>query len=321
MTTAAPAAAAAPETGAEGGQEEGAPAQRAAPVAPPQPRKLKLKGIDGPDVEREYDEAELVGLAQRGKQTARILSKAEERAQAAARKEAEYEAKLAKIKSGDVKAQRAYLKEMGVDVRKLAEAEVEEYFTEKELTTEQKRIRELEAKEAEWQAKDADAKKKADKEAEEAEQARHEDELSNLFLEVMQLARLPKTSSRPAFMRIASLYQSASETGVELTPELAAERVKGALKAEQKALFYKESVDPRTDQKTQVLDMDAMEEWFSEEDWKAINRRAVEKFRQRRAGGPPPAVQRQGTTQEQPPPSSKGAGRKNFWKELDTRIK
>lgn len=318
MTTAAPAGVApAPESGPEGGQEGGTNGQ----PAPPTPRKLKLKGIDGPDVEREYDEAELVGLAQRGKQTARILSKAEERAQAAAKKEAEYEAKISRLKGADAKAQRAALREMGVDVRKLAEAEVEEYFSERELTPEQKRIRELEAKEKERQAKDSEAKTKAEQEALETEEAHHRDELSALFLDVMELARLPKSSSRAAFARIAPLYQAAQSTGVEISPEVAAERVKGALRAEQKALFYKEGLDAKG-QKTQVLDLDAMEEWFSPEEWTAINRRAVEKFRARRTSAAAPSPVKPQATQEQMQAGDKSTpGRKNFWKEVDKRFK
>lgn len=314
MTTAAPTQAA--PAPAEGTPEQ-APGATGSLTAPTAPRRLKLRGLDGDD-ERDYDETQVVGWAQRGKKASQILSKAEERAQEAARKEAAAEERFARLKSKDVGSIRATLRELGVDVRALAEVEVKDYLEEKDLTPEQRRIRELEANEGKRRTADEQAKKKADADALEAEQKVHEEELSSLFLEAMKIAKLPRTSAKAAFPRLASLYQTAAASGIELSPEVAAERLRGALKAEQRALFYRESADPRTGQKREELDLDALEEWFTPEDWKAIQRRGVEKFRKNRLAGAQPPPQRAPPAEEQPTAAPKG---RNFWRELDKRTK
>lgn len=273
---------------------------------------MRLKGIDG-DEEREYDASEVASWAQRGLQVSRIMSKAEERAQAAAKKEAEVEARLAKFKSGDAQQIRAALREMGVDVRKVAEFEVQDYLQEKDLSPEQKRIRELEASEAKHKETEAQAKKRQEEEALEAEVRRHTDELSNLFLSVAEVANLPRTSAQAAFPRIAMMYQTAQAAGVELTPELAAERLRAQLQAEHKALFYKKT------EQGEALDLDAMEKWFTEDDWKAIRKRAVDRWKASKAQGAPVAPTQ--STQAAPQPTKHGTGPKSFWRELDKRVK
>jgi hypothetical protein len=107
MTTAAPAASAAPASttatpgvasGPEGEGTPGAEGQEAPAQATTARRLLKLRGLDGDD-EREYAEEHVVGLAKRGLKSNQILSKAEQRAQEAAKKEAAAEEKLARLKS------------------------------------------------------------------------------------------------------------------------------------------------------------------------------------------------------------------------------
>jgi hypothetical protein len=194
---------------------------------------------------------------------------------------------------------------------------VEDYLSEKDLTPEQKRIRELEGKEKERADADTKAKQQADQQKLDAEVAEHTDQLSQLFLEVMAQAKLPKSSSKAVFPRLASLYQTAAAAGVEITPDVAAERVRGALKAEQKALFYREEVDARG-QKREVLDMEAIEEWFSPEDWTAINRRAVAKYKASRQPGAPAPQQRQ-PVDSAPSVDAKHTPRRDFWRELKAR--
>lgn len=272
---------------------------------------MRLKGIDG-DEEREYDASEVASWAQRGRQVSRIMSKAEERAQAAAKKEAEVEARLAKFKSGDVQQIRAALREMGVDVRKVAEFEVQDYLQEKELTPEQKRIRELEAETAKHKETEAQAKKRQEEEALEAEVRRHTDELSTLFLGVAEAANLPRTSAQAAFPRIALMYQTAQQAGVELTPEIAAERLRSQLQAEHKALFYKKT------EQGEVLDLDALEKWFSDEDWKTIRKRAVDRWKASKTQAPPAAPAQAVAPQ---PAMKTGRSSANFWRELDKKVR
>ncbi len=256
----------------------------------------------------------MTGLAQRGRQVSRIMSKAEERSQAAAKKEAEVEARLAKLKSGDAQQIRAALREMGVDVRKVAEFEVQDYLQEKDLTPEQKRIRELEAETAKHKETEAQAKKRQEEEALEAEVARHADELSNLFLVVAEAAKLPRTSARAVFPRLAMMYQTAASAGVELTPEIAAERLRGHLLAEHKALFYKKT------EQGEELDLDALEKWFSDDDWKTIRKRAVERWKAHKTQAAPVAPV-QSAPAAAPQAGKRGQAAQNFWRELDKRVR
>lgn len=243
------------------------------------------------------------------------MSHAEQRAQEAAKKEAAAEARLAKFKGGDFQAIRSALKEMGVDVRRLAEVEVQDYLQEKELTPEQKRIRELEAETAKHKETEAQAKKRQEEEALEAEVQRHTDELSNLFLGVAEVANLPRTSAQAAFPRIALMYQTAQAAGVELTPEIAAERLRSQLQAEHKALFYKKTEQGET------LDLDALEKWFTEEDWKTIRKRAVDRWKASKTQAPPMAAAQSAQTATTPQPGKRGQATQNFWRDLDKRTR
>lgn len=266
------AAAAAPTAGAvDTSPTEGTPTQPGADghaqAQAAAARKFRLKGIDG-DEEREYEESHIVSLAQRGKRSAQILSKAEQRAQEALKREADVEGKLARLK--DPKSLRATLKELGVDVRALSEEELLEAIEEQKLTPEQRRIRDLERTMQEKEEAEANSKKQAEEKALEQETQRHVEQLSAIFLEVMTKAGLPKTSSRQAFPRIAALYQAAEAAGVELTPEVVAERVKSSLRDEHKALIGS-------------MSMDELAEWFGAEKMKAIRQHAVEQYKRNKA--------------------------------------
>lgn len=289
---------------------------KAAATPPPAsaPQKLRLKGIDG-DEEREYDASEVASWAQRGRQVSRIMSKAEERAQAAAKKEAEVEARLARFKSGDAQQIRAALREMGVDVRKVAEFEVQDYLQEKELTPEQKRIRELEAETAKHKETEAQAKKRQEEEALEAEVQRHTDELSNLFLSVAEAANLPRTSAQAIFPRLAMMYQTAQQAGVELTPDIAADRLRAQIQAEHKALFYRKT------EQGEALDVEALEKWFTDEDWKTIRKRAVDRWKASKTQAPPVAAAQSAQAATAPQPGKRGQATQNFWRDLDKRTR
>lgn len=260
---------------------------------------------------QEYEQSHLVELARRGKKTAQIMSKAEQRAQEGLRKEQEAEARLARLKSKDLKEQRAALKELGFSEIDFAKAVAQEVMETEALTPEQRRIRELEQTLQQEEAAKTKAKKGEEAKAAEAETQRHIEEFSNLFLDVMQRAGLPRGSATASFYRLSAMYQAADAAGAQLDPDVAAERLKHAMRDEHTALFRK---------KDGALDLDAFEASFSPEDWKAINRRAVEKYRASRSGRP--------TVQQAPAPQAapgNGASRPsrpgNFWKELDQRLK
>lgn len=269
------------------------------------------------DGEQEYDRTHLEGLAKKGKESARLLSKAEQRAQEAAKKEAEVEKRLARFKSKDVKEIRAALREMGVDELSLANAVGTEKLAEMDLTPEQKRIRDLEAKEAERLKQDDEAKSKETEAKRAAEVERHKETLADTFMQAMEIAKIPKSSARVAFSRLAMLYQAADGMGLQVTPEQAADVMRNGLKDEHKSLYSR-----KNEQGAEELDVDALEsavtEWFGEEGWKAMNRKAVARYRANKAQGviAPPAPR-----EEAQPEAQKPARGRNFWKDLNERLK
>lgn len=305
----APTAGGAPQAGAAA--QPGMPAGNSHPEAKPGETKqqtLQRIRMDLGDGMQEYEEETIRGLAQRGKKSSQILSKAEQRAQEATKLKEEAETRLSRLKSKDLREQRAALKELGLDEFALADAVAREYTEAERLTPEQKRIRELEQKAAEREEADRKAKEEEGKKAEGAETERHREQFSTLFLDVMQRAGLPRESAGMAFPRLATLYQAADVAGVEVDPDVAAERLKDAFRKEHTALYRK---------KDGTLDLDAFEASLTPEDWKALNRRAVEKFRAARAGGAPVVQPKQPAVEQREEKQTNGA-RRNFWKTLGT---
>lgn len=266
--------------------------------------------------EREYDPAYIIEHAKRGKKSAQTVSIAERKFQEAQKRHEEAEAREADFKSGDPKRIRAALKRMGVDERTLAnhvgqdlleEMEASKDPTRKALLESQRKLREME----EGQAK---TKAEQEQKALEAETARHQDELANLFTETMSRTGLPKESATAVFHRVAQLYAAVEGSGGKVDPDLAAARVRAAVDAEHRALYWKpgEGGGP-------VLNIEAVKALFGAEGFDALRRHAVEEYRQKRAAGaqqstPPPKPQ-----QPEPEPQQKGRG--NFWKNLDQRLR
>ena len=272
-SAAPPAPAPAGDPGAQPGEGNAAPGEKAPQQA--QARKLRLRGLDG-DEEREYDEGHLVGLAKRGKNAAQLVSLAEKKAQEAAKREQQIEERLSRLKGGDVRAARAALKELGVDVRKLSEAEILEAVEEEKLTPEQKRIRTLEREKEERETADADSKRKAEEAQLRQEEETELNAISTTFQEVMELAGLPRQSAVAVGYRLVPLFQAAHAAGVQVDPELAAERVKSALMVEHKALFT--GKDGKTD-------FGAMAKWLGPEAMTELRKLAVQEYLKGRNGG------------------------------------
>jgi hypothetical protein len=305
--TAAPAA----PVPAVGGQPSGVAANTHPEAKPGETKAQTVARIkaDLGDGEREYEQDHVLELARRGRKTAQTMSKAEQRFQEAQRAQEATEARLARLKSSDMKERRAALKELGLNEMDLARTIAEEVTALEQLTPEQRRIRELEEREAAREAEARKAKDEEGKKAQEAEVERHREEFANVFLDVTQRAGIPRESAQVAFHRLAAMYQAA---GGELDPDVAAVRLKDALRKEHTALYRKQDG---------ALDLDALEASLTPEDWKAINRRAVEKYRASRgiSGAPRPPPQ---PIEEHPEPPTSGAKRGgNFWKTLDKQYR
>lgn len=314
MADAAAAPAPVPGTTGTGGNQSatgtGQPAN-AHPEAKPGETKAQTVArikADLGDGEQEYEQSHVLELARRGKKTAQTMSKAEQRYQEAHRAREETETRLSRLKSPDLRERRAALKELGLDEMELARSVAQEVTDLEQLTPEQRRIRELEGREAERVTADAKTKKEAEAKAEKALEDRYTNEFSDIFMDVMERAGLPRESASPAGHRLALMYQAADG---ELDPDVAAVRLKDALRKEHTSLYRR---------KDGALDLDAFEASLTADDWKAINRRAVERYRAQRRPGAAPSTPapRQEPQQEQPTNGSRRPG--NFWKELDKRL-
>lgn len=307
-TTGAPAAQVPEPTGTNGTPQASKGQPTAAQIA-----KWKADLGEG---EQEYDPKHLTELAKRGKKAAQTLSLAERRAQEAQQRHAEAEAREADFKSGDPKRIRAALKRMGVDERTLAnevgrdlleDMEAEKDPTRKALRESQRKLQQLE--EERQQAKKSEADK-----ALEAETARHQDELATLFTETMSRTGLPKESATAVFHRVAQLYAAVEGTGAQVDPDLAAARVRAAVDAEHRALYWNKGADGKPS-----LNVEAVKAIFGPDGFDALRRHAVEEYRQKRAAGAQPTAPTPKPQQSEQEPQQKGRG--NFWKEIDKRLR
>lgn len=260
------------------------------------------------DGEREYEQKHVLELARRGMQTAKTMSKAEQRYQEAQRERAAAEAKVSRLQSKDLKERRAALKELGLDELELARAVAEEVTSLEQMDPKDRQILEYQKREAEREAADKKAKDEAAQKERTARQKQYEDEFSNLFMDVTQRAGLPRESASVAAQRLALMYQAADG---ELDPDVAAERLKDSLRKEHTALYRKPDG---------TLDLDAFEASLTPEDWKAINRRAVEKYRASRGIQAPSALQPRQEAQPEPPANGRTRGG-NYWKDFDKRLR
>ena len=206
-----PATAATPNTGT------------AAPISatPTEIRKLKLKLDTG---EVEMPESEVIAWAQKAKVADKRFQEA-----AAQRKEAE---QLFEFFKSDPKAA---MKKLGIDPREFSENFLMEAIKQEAMSPEQRRAAENEQKLREYQTKESEVKKKAEREEllklESTEMVR----LDNLFVEALKSSGLPKTNY--TVKRMAELTMVANRNGWTLDPQSLAKLVHEDLINEQKALF------------------------------------------------------------------------------------
>jgi hypothetical protein len=296
-----------------------APAAQA--PAATQPAETKAEAVarykaDVGDGEQEYERGHLEKLAIKGKEAARLVSKAEQRSQEVAKKEKEMEARLARFKSKDVKEWRAALKEMGVDELTLANAVGTDLMAEADLTPEQKEIRSLRSREQERAKQDEDAKGKEADAKRTAEVERHKGDLAELFEESMEAAGLPKSSVSVAYPRLARAYMAADAAGVKLTPAIAADVLRSGIEDEHKAMYSKQ--DEKTGQS--VLDVkelgSALTRMFGPDAMNALNRYAVQQYRASKGASVVSAAPPLATTPSEEQAQEAPAHKRDFWKEL-----
>lgn len=181
----------------------------------PAPRMLKFM-LDGR--ETELPESEVVGNFKKGRESAKLLSLAQQRKEEALREKATAEGLFARLKKGGAET-RAVLRELGVDPAKVGEEEILEMIAREKLTPEQKREKELhdKLKGFEDEKKKAEDDKKAAVHKEEVQ--RHADELGGLFTEALIASGLPKSAAPVLFPRLAAIYLQNEKAGLESTPE------------------------------------------------------------------------------------------------------
>lgn len=226
-----PAPSGSPGALAPGAQPNATPGQKPGETpAQAEARRLKLR-LGDKDVE--LDESEVVANYEKGRNADRLLSKASERRQEALRAKAEAEGLLTKLK----KDPRAALRELGVDVRKLSEATILEEMEIEQMTPEQRRAYDAEQKLKEYEAEKQRAEEEKQQAVHQEEVQRHQEEFSNLFLETMEKAGLPRGSARFVAYRMAHLYAQNEAAGLESTPEEMAAHVLQGVQAEHRGVL------------------------------------------------------------------------------------
>lgn len=226
----------------------GAPSPAGAPGQPQQPnapkpgetpaqaeaRMLKRKTGNG---EVEIPESEVWANYDKGRGSAQLLSKANERREEALKAKTYADGVLSRLKDkGNV---REVLRDLGYtkeDLRAMSEAEIIEAINEEKMTPAERRAYEAEQKVKQYETE----KQKAEREKQEAAHSeaveRHKDELANLFLSTMESTGLPKSAGRFVMHRMAHLYAQNEQAGLESSPEEMAAYVMEGFRAEHKGV-------------------------------------------------------------------------------------
>lgn len=237
--------------------ENTAPAQGGISSSPTpvkvEPRLVKIK-------DREYKEEDAYAEIERGRQSTKLLTEANKRAQEASRRDKDWETLVSEVKTKkDAKKviERLGLsKDEAVDIfgRWLYQEEV----LPKEMSPEQRRIKELEAEGAKY--KDAEAARaKEAKDAEEQQLTRKEEaRLKAELTKVIQDKKIPGT--RLALRRLANYLGTYAEAGQEVTTEQAADMVMEDYRQE-----FSELMDEATP--------DQLAEFFGEQKWRMLARK------------------------------------------------
>lgn len=184
-------------------------------------RKLKLK-LDGQDVE--LPENEVIALAQQGKVAGKRFQEA-----AAIRKKAEDILKFAQENP------REFFAKTGLDARKFAEEYLIEELKKEQMSPEQRKAAENEAKLKKYEDERKAEIERKKREDEAALQAHHAENYNKLFIEALTKSGLPRTPY--TVKRMAELQLVNIKKKLELGADQLAKVVREDYMAEQKALF------------------------------------------------------------------------------------
>ncbi len=196
-----------PQTPTRGpdGKFQGKP-QESAPPPHPEKRRIKIKDV-------ELDEDAAYAEIQRARQSSKLLTEAQKRAEAADKKEREFRERLERVKTkGDLGELLKDLDLSPEEERKLLAGHLYSRHIEPEqLSPEQKRIRELEAQVAERQRQDEEGKQKEQSAAERQAQEEAFREVENEINAAIESGKLPK--SRLLVQSVATWLRRAEAAG------------------------------------------------------------------------------------------------------------
>lgn len=215
--------------------------------------RLKVRGK-----EIEVDDDKLYVLAQQGAAAGEQLREA-----AQLRKQLEEQAQwVERLKSADVGQARKMLREVGLDVRGLSEAEIMDLIAEEQLSPEERKIREYEAKLAEYEAHQEQLRQQHEQKQLQAETERAQQEYAEAFEAALAETGLEATPHRLA--RMAFLAHSALENDIEADPAQLAQAV---------AEEHRGDIGAHLDS----LEVDQLIELIGPERMKAIRQRDIER--------------------------------------------
>lgn len=259
-----------------------APAGGAAPTpkAPEAPKPLTIKGHSFKSEDDAFAEIE------RGRQSGKLLTEAQKRLMQASQKEKEWGDLVGEVKTK--KDAKRVIEKLGLSKEEAVEIFgrwlYQEEVVAKEMSPEQRRIKELEAQAAKFQEeKAAEAQKKQDAENEQATK-REESRLREELTKVLEAKKVPAT--RLALRRLANYMASYAEAGADVPVERAADMVMEDYKQE-----YGEMFDEATP--------DQLIEFFGKTRWHALARK-VSDWALARARGNIPAMPQEPVSQRKP---------------------
>lgn len=254
---------------------DAAPA-KPAPRKLPEPVKLKVKGRE----ESIDDLDRLVHLASKGYGAHESFEEAKK-----LREEAAADAKkLEAFKSGDPKAIRAALRELGLKpeaIRQMSEEELFEAIQAEQMTPEQKELADLKAWKAQQEEKQKTEAQKAEEAAQNEANEREYTRLESLFAGALQKTGAPARAFPWLMQRMAKLEERNAAQRIESTPEdLASEALE----------------DVRAEQMTITKDMSGEDliSWLGPETLKKIRKADLAALRARnqpQSATPPPTQQ------------------------------
>lgn len=205
------------------GAESQAPVESAAPPTQAEIRKMKLK-IDGKD--QEYDEPEVIRLAQQGKA-------AQQRFQEAAKMRKEAEDMIGLIKRDPIAVMND--PRIGVNFRELAEKYLSEQLKLEMMTPEQKKYHEAEQKLKGYQDQEKAQKAQVENQQMQQLQDHYANEFSNTITDALKTQGVPKSPN--TVKRMAALMSKSLENGLDLPPAQIAKLVREEYLSEIKELF------------------------------------------------------------------------------------